>query len=397
VLALVIVVFLLVKGLRKIKNKLPLPEEYQGFFGFFRFIRALPELQISLGGAKPPTGDIALSTNSETDAQRKERENRDKRYAQQQEDRSEDEQRKKQTQKQQEDKVKRAEEEYQKKGMKQVRNSDVQNQTLVKRSVTHTTSQGRANNQGQQQDVIVKKYPYPETTHRNEEQQKQDVREFYEEDQRRRNHKHQNVVDYVGFVSEMPNFGFVTRYYSRGSLRDALFGSRKLDLTSKQLAKFAHEVAQAVRSFHEKDQTVKYVASRNVLLDGDERNTVAKLDYTFEPSSTDSRSGNQKEYVGSVSWLAPEAMETKEYTKASDVFSFGVFLWELYARADPFENKSTIEVACPVIHKHMRLPPPSNTPEPIKNMILKCFAVTVEERPSIQEIERDLAQFYNSQ
>lgn len=55
-------------------------------------------------------------------------------------------------------------------------------------------------------------------------------------------------------------------------------------------------------------------------------------------------------------------METLQHTPQSDAFSFGVFLWELVAKEDPFAERNAVGVACPVIHKNLRLTVPSNAP-----------------------------------
>ena len=143
--------------------------------------------------------------------------------------------------------------------------------------------------------------------------------------------------------------------------------------------------------------TTRTVASRNVFLDKDSNGSVrARLDLNFEPSTAGFLYGRQHAYIGPVSWLAPEAIESKKYTNASDSFSFGVFLWELVARADPFEERSHVGVACPLIHKGLRLKVPEDAPQVFKDLMVACFETEPEKRPSSEEIQKELREYYDS-
>ncbi len=107
------------------------------------------------------------------------------------------------------------------------------------------------------------------------------------------------------------------------------------------------------------------------------------------------RYGKQWGCLGPVAWMAPETLDQKEYSKASDSFSFGVFLWELVARADPYEDRNTIEVACPAIHKGLRLDIPSNAPSDLADLMKRCFATNPSSRPSFDEMVKVLKNYYD--
>jgi serine/threonine protein kinase len=132
------------------------------------------------------------------------------------------------------------------------------------------------------------------------------------------------------------------------------------------------------------------------LIEEDEKGQLsAKLDFVFEPSNAAALFGKQHAYVGPVAWLAPETIETKEHTKFSDAFSFGVFLWELAAKEAPFADRNTIEVACPVVHKGLRLTVPDSAPEAFKTLIAKCFNAKPDARPDFTEIHKTLKAYHD--
>jgi serine/threonine protein kinase len=121
-----------------------------------------------------------------------------------------------------------------------------------------------------------------------------------------------------------------------------------------------------------------------------------KLDFFFEPSTSFTLYGKQHRYVGPVAWLAPETIETKQHTKASDAFSFGVYLWELVAKDDPYADRNVITVACPVIHKGLRLQIPDNSPAPFAELMKSCFDENPENRPTFDTMAKQLKTYYES-
>lgn len=44
--------------------------------------------------------------------------------------------------------------------------------------------------------------------------------------------------------------------------------------------------------------------------------------------------------VGTFQWMAPEVIQTKNYTEKADVFSYGIILWEIAAEEPPYKTKS---------------------------------------------------------
>jgi serine/threonine protein kinase len=226
------------------------------------------------------------------------------------------------------------------------------------------------------------------------------LQEIYEEDQRRNKInglKHDNLVYHVGTIADDPDYAFVTRYHARGSLYTDLVERRaKVNFSAKEIAKIALDVANAVHALHKADLVTRVVASRNVILDKDSTGIRARLDLNFEPSTAAFFYGRQHAYIGPISWLAPEAIESKKYNAESDSFSFGVFLWELVARADPFEERSSVGVACPLIHKGLRLKVPEDAPKVFKELITACFEEDPKSRPSSQDIQKELKGYYES-
>jgi len=91
--------------------------------------------------------------------------------------------------------------------------------------------------------------------------------------------------------------------------------------------------------------------------------------------------------------MAPELLRFETCnTVESDVFSFGVILYEVFARRDPYEGEDAKEVLKLVADKNIRKRPPAprHMPEQVKTLMGDCLEEEANLRPSFNEIETRL-------
>jgi len=84
--------------------------------------------------------------------------------------------------------------------------------------------------------------------------------------------------------------------------------------------------------------------------------------------------------------MSPEAIKQRIYSKASDVWSFGVTLWEITARQDPYPNLDPLQTALEVCHGGLRLAIPPFTPSIIVSIMKGCFEEDPDRRPTFAMI-----------
>ena len=161
---------------------------------------------------------------------------------------------------------------------------------------------------------------------------------------------HVNLVTFYG-IAEIADggLGYVTEYYRNGSLAGALYNPAKtrVNVVWTQLLQLSIVLgaASGVDHLHAQDIVHRDLAARNVLLDRDMTPKVA--DFGLSRGSGGDAGGTQASYqmVGPVCWMAPEQLDGNTYSKKSDVFSFGVLVYEIFARREPWHGLSPMRAS----------------------------------------------------
>lgn len=86
------------------------------------------------------------------------------------------------------------------------------------------------------------------------------------------------------------------------------------------------------------------LASRNLLLDDGFHVRISDFGFSRVKRECASR-GYTRSDMGPIKWTSPEAMRKRCYSEASDAFSFGVVLYEMFARSPPWEGNENLDVA----------------------------------------------------
>ncbi|MHA7841443.1 MAG: protein kinase [Gammaproteobacteria bacterium] len=196
-------------------------------------------------------------------------------------------------------------------------------------------------------------------------------------------------------ISLAPRYQLVMEYCSNGSLFDYLHSDRAMDWGMR--GRIALEVAQGLAFLHACRPPILHrdIKSHNILLD---RNYSAKLaDFGLSRLKQEScsTSGGQQDSVGTVAWMAPELFKQQaKYVKGSDMYSYGMVLWELSTRLLPWreaEGRDKI-VIMQWVKEGEREDIPENTPSLITTLIKQCWEDDPDKRPSAEEVMNTLAQ-----
>lgn len=180
-------------------------------------------------------------------------------------------------------------------------------------------------------------------------------------------------------------------------LADIALGDRleKEQCTTTSLIGWAHEVSMAMCYLSKRGFIHRDLAVRNVLLVSD----VAKLsDFgrSRRLKSCDDiySAGNA---LVPVRWTAPEALAKGKYSSASDCWSFGIMLYEMWTRSKmPYDPAWSNTEVFEKIETGWRLPPPQHCPKAIYSLMLRSWHPDVSSRPTFLQVENDIRQARHS-
>ncbi|XP_078579951.1 tyrosine-protein kinase Fer-like isoform X2 [Branchiostoma floridae x Branchiostoma japonicum] len=196
---------------------------------------------------------------------------------------------------------------------------------------------------------------------------------------------HPNIVRLIGVCSQrhpvyivmelVPNGDFLTFLRNQGGT-----------LTTNQLVQMSLDAASGMAYLEAKNCIHRDLAARNCLVGNN--NAVKISDFGMSREEEDgvyNVSGGMKQIP--IKWTAPEAMNYGRYTTESDVWSYGVLLWEVFSLGSTPYPGMTNQAAREKIEHGYRMSAPENCPQEVYEVMLSCWKYQCSERPLFSDIE----------
>eukprot|EP00644_Phytophthora_capsici_P006188 jgi/Phyca11/508073/fgenesh2_kg.PHYCAscaffold_32_\ len=145
------------------------------------------------------------------------------------------------------------------------------------------------------------------------------------------------------------------------------------------------DAAAGLLNIHEGGFIHRDLAARNCLVD--QGNHVRICDFGLCRRVQSETAGMlMKDAVGPVKYMAPESLQPPHaFSFDSDVYMFGVLMWETYTSSPPFAALTPVQAMMQVLRGD-RLPVPKELPESLQTLMQSCFHDSPAERPSMQEV-----------
>jgi hypothetical protein len=212
--------------------------------------------------------------------------------------------------------------------------------------------------------------------------------------------RHENVVQLYGVVT-LPNgdIGAVVEFCAQGALVDALYGEKARTFDDDELVQIAYDSACGLMHLHASNMVHRDVSARNVLLAGKKDLTAKVSDFGMAREVNNANSGASQQtatVIGPIRWMAPEQLSHLSYSKSSDIFAFGVLLFEIFAREAPWAGVSNVNVITHVMTGR-RMAVPANAPIAVRELMARCWLPAAKERPNVKEVCAVLNQLQNVQ
>ncbi|KAK2498645.1 hypothetical protein MC885_004808 [Smutsia gigantea] len=205
--------------------------------------------------------------------------------------------------------------------------------------------------------------------------------------------QHPNIIALRGACLSPPHLCLVMEYARGGALSRVLAGRR---VPPHVLVNWAVQVARGMNYLHS-DAPVPIIhrdlKSINILiLEAIENHSLSDtvLKITDFGLAREWHKTTKMSAAGTYAWMAPEVIRLSLFSKSSDVWSFGVLLWELLTGEVPYREIDALAVAYGVAMNKLTLPIPSTCPEPFARLLEECWDPDPHGRPDFGSILKQL-------
>ncbi|XP_067468927.1 protein tyrosine kinase 2aa isoform X8 [Thunnus thynnus] len=214
------------------------------------------------------------------------------------------------------------------------------------------------------------------------------VREkFLQEALTMRQFDHPHIVKLIGVITENPVW-IIMELCTLGELRSFL-QVRKYSLDLATLILFAYQLSTALAYLESKRFVHRDIAARNVLVSSVD--CVMLGDFGLSRYMEDSSYYKASKGKLPIKWMAPESINFRRFTSASDVWMFGVCMWEILMYGiKPFQGVKNNDVIGR-IENGERLAMPPQCPPTLYSLMTKCWSYDPSKRPRFTELKTQLS------
>ncbi|KAK0179611.1 hypothetical protein PV327_005349 [Microctonus hyperodae] len=215
---------------------------------------------------------------------------------------------------------------------------------------------------------------------------------------------HPNVVTLLGCCTEEEPHYLILEYVMYGKLLAYLrdhrtrqdfynFSEDSAALTSRDLTVFGYCVARGMEYLGSKKIIHRDLAARNVLVDHNKLCKIADFGMSrFANEDGECGETRHERNALPIRWMAPESLIYSSFTTKTDVWSFGILMWEIVTLGStPYPDMAAREVMRNV-QSGYRLERPSHCRSELFRVIARCWHAVPNRRPEFQTLRRDLAQ-----
>ncbi|XP_074546358.1 tyrosine-protein kinase JAK2-like [Halichoeres trimaculatus] len=241
--------------------------------------------------------------------------------------------------------------------------------------------------------VAVKKLQHSTAEH---------LRDFEREIEILKSLHHENIVKYKGvcYSAGRRNLRLIMEYLPYGSLRDYLIKHRDR-FDSTKLLHYASQICKGMDYLAIKRYIHRDLATRNILVESEMRVKIGDFGLTKVLPQDKEYYTVREPGESPIFWYAPESLTESKFSVASDVWSFGVVLYELFTYSDKncsppavFMDKMGNEKQGQMIVYHLidllksgyRLPAPESCPKEIHKIMTECWNTDPRLRPSFKKL-----------
>ncbi|XP_016108229.1 tyrosine-protein kinase JAK2-like [Sinocyclocheilus grahami] len=241
--------------------------------------------------------------------------------------------------------------------------------------------------------VAVKKLQHSSTEH---------IRDFEREIEILKSLQHENIVKYKGvcYSAGRRNLRLVMEYLPHGSLRDYLNKNRDR-IDHKKLLHYASQICKGMEYLATKRYIHRDLATRNILVESEFKVKIGDFGLTKVLPQGKEYYKVKEPGESPIFWYAPESLTESKFSVASDIWSFGVVLYELFTYSDKLSSPPTVFLSMmggdkqgqtivyhlvELLKRGNRLPQPMGCPSEMCEIMQECWDNDPSLRPPFKEL-----------
>ncbi|XP_032916483.1 ephrin type-A receptor 5 isoform X21 [Catharus ustulatus] len=196
---------------------------------------------------------------------------------------------------------------------------------------------------------------------------------------------HPNIIHLEGVITKSKPVMIVTEYMENGSL-DTFLKKNDGQFTVIQLVGMLRGIVSGMKYLSDMGYVHRDLAARNILINS---NLVCKVsDFGLSRVLEDDPEAAYTTRGGKIPirWTAPEAIAFRKFTSASDVWSYGIVMWEVMSYGERPYWEMTNQDVIKAVEEGYRLPSPMDCPAALYQLMLDCWQKDRNSRPKFDEI-----------